>query len=113
MSFAASQTEFAGFPESVASVESSPLAEYLRLSGEDGGLVPRAMLPAALNLSSARVSQLSAAGHFRIHRIGTMDFVTGDSLVAFLSLERRSGRPVKNLTLRRAARAIRDAVSSK
>lgn len=108
------QAEFAGFPESsAAEFDESPFAQYLRLSGEEGGLVPRAMLPAALQLSSQRVSQLVAAGHFNVHRIGTMDFVTGDSLEAFLALERRSGRPVKRLTMGRAVRSVRAALAAK
>ena len=114
MSSSALQAEFAGFPEStLREYEETPFAEYLRLSHAGGGLIPRAMLPTALQLSSQRISQLVAAGHFEIHHIGSMDFVTADSLEAFLALERRSGRPVKQMTIGRAVRAIRDVVSSK
>ncbi len=111
-SAAAAQAEFAGFPEAQARPdEENIFLVYLRLSRENGGLITQAMLAPALNLSTQRISQLVAAGHFDVHRIGGTQYVTGDSFERFLQKERKTGRPVKSPsvgTLVKAALGIKD-----
>ena len=93
---ASSQIEFAGFPEpSGVSTPIAGLREFLALSAQHGGLVPQAALAATLGLSTQRVSQLVAAGRFSVHRVFGQNYVTADSLEAFILSERKTGRPVK------------------
>lgn len=92
MSAQAIQPEFAGFPVSTqGEAIEGPVGLYFRLSAECGGLVPTAMLPAALGVSQQRVSQLVRGNRFEVHKIGTLTFVTGNSLEVFLKEERASG----------------------
>ena len=102
MSFAAIQSEFAGdFPTSTAlQAEENPLSLYMRLSEEKGGLIPQAMMADILDVSSARVAQLIGAHRFEVHRIGKMNFITGDSLKAYNDAEKLAGRGHKAPTLR-------------
>lgn len=107
----ASQTEFAGFP---ASSEVPPpvagLREFLALSVEHGGLVPQAALAVTLGLSTQRISQLVAAGRFSVHRVFGQNYVTADSLEAFILQERKSGRPVKVPSVGQMAEGVRASV---
>jgi hypothetical protein len=94
MGSAAAQFEFLGFPETEPR-EENIFERYLRLSDEHGGLIPQTMLAPALSLSTQRISQLIAAGHFDVHCIRGTNYVTGDSFTAFLEQERKVGRPLK------------------
>lgn len=108
MSFAAIQSEFAGFPESeMQALTAGELwLAFQRIGQEKGGLIPQAMLPDFLGLSSQRVSQLIADHRFEVHQIGRMKFITGDSLAAYNADEKRHGRGHKAprfMTIMRAA----------
>lgn len=92
MSAHALQHEFAGFPVSTQEATEGPIALYLRLSAESGGLIPVAMLPAALGVSQQRVSQLVNSSRFEVHKIGTLKFITGNSLEAYYREEKQTGR---------------------
>lgn len=94
MSFSAIQSEFAGFPESdVNALSTGNLAEiFMRLYDEKGGLIPLAMLPDLLGLSKQRVYQLAADHRFEVHQLGSMKFITGDSLAAYNADEKKAGR---------------------
>ena len=96
MSAHAMQPEFAGFPVSQASDETeNPVALYLRISAECGGLIPQGMLPSALGVSQQRVSQLVLGDRLEVHKIGTIRFVTARSLEVFLKEERAANRSYK------------------
>jgi len=94
MSFSAFQAEFAGFPESTVSAESSGnlVDIYMRLADEKGGLIPQAMMADVLGVSTARVSQLISDHRFEVHQLGKMKFITGDSLAAYYADEKKHGR---------------------
>lgn len=109
MSFAAIQSEFAGFPESTATALSAGelFEAFMRIDSEKGGLIPQAMLPDMLGISKQRVSQLVADHRFEVHQIGRMKFVTGDSLAAYQADEKKHGRGHKAprfLTVLRSAK---------
>lgn len=108
----ATQSEFHGFPiSSSSSEEKSDFALYLELNAKDGGLIPQAMLPAALGLSKQRISQFVAEKRFVVHRIGGTNYVTGRSFEAFLVEERRSGRPVREPSMSDLATAAKEFIS--
>jgi hypothetical protein len=111
MASATAQFDFPGFPVSQAHEEKeNALMRYLRLTQECGGLIPQAMLPAALCVCKQRVSQLVAAGHFDVHQIGGRAYITGDSFEAFLLSERKVGRPVKSPTIGALAKGMKDSL---
>ena len=111
---ASSQTEFAGFPASSAGpVAVAGLREFLALSAEHGGLVPQAALASTLNLSTQRISQLVAAGRFVVHRVFGQNYVTADSLEAFILLERKTGRPIKVPSVGRMVEGVRASVRAR
>jgi hypothetical protein len=92
MGSAAAQFEFSGFPKTQAGESTeNEFLRYVRLSEEHHGLIPQSMLPAALGLSTQRISQLIASNRFDVHRIGGKAYVTGDSFQTFLEIERTTG----------------------
>lgn len=105
------QAEFAGFPASMLGQEGeNALSLYMRLSYKHGGLVPQAMLPAALGLSKQRISQLVQGNRFATHKIGSITFVTGESLEAFIVQERKAGTTLKAPTFPQMVHAVKDVV---
>lgn len=117
MSFAAIQSEFAGFPESDANaLASGNLVDiFMRLYEEKGGLIPQAMLGEVLGVSKQRVSQLLTDHRFEVHQLGNMRFITGDSLATYFAEEKKVGRGHKAprfMTVYRAAqKAVKDALA--
>jgi hypothetical protein len=71
---------------------------FLNASEAQGGLIPRNVLPDVLGLSAARVTQLIAAGRFTTFTLFGQTFVTAQSFEAFLREERKTGRPVKQIS---------------
>jgi hypothetical protein len=107
----AGQIEFDGFPQTEEAGEENLFQRYLRLSRENGGLIPQTMLAHALNVSNQRVCQLMAEDRFDVHKIGAQKYVTCDSFEAFLQQERKVGRPLKKPTLKSCAQAVYAAVA--
>jgi hypothetical protein len=105
-SVAIGQIEFTGFPAPTVAAEESPWARYRRLSAELGGLIPQTMLPLALGVSTARVTQLMNDGRFEVVKIGGTNYVGGEAFERFLSQERKAGRPVKNPSKLALANAV-------
>lgn len=60
-----------------------------------GALVPREMLPTLLDVSPQRIAQLVNEGQLAQEEIQGHRFVTEESLVAWVKLERKAGRPCK------------------
>ncbi len=82
----------------------SPLREMLDAMERHGPLFPRAFLPMALDLSRQRVADLVNDGRIATIQVAGREMVPVAALEAFLSLERKTGRPVKELTLRESIR---------
>jgi len=88
------QATFPGFPAAVAiSEKESPIARYLRLTREYGGLIPQAMLADAMQVTKARVSQFVAEKRFRVLEIAGKNYVPAEDLAHFLAQQRHTGRP--------------------
>ena len=102
----AAQAEFDGFPKSESESSENPVARYLSVSRQCGGLIPQNLLPAALNLSKQRVSQFINQRRFEVHEIAGTKYVTAPSFEAFLLEERRAGRPVKELTFSKLVKGL-------
>lgn len=70
----------------------------------EGPMIPRAMLPLLLDVSKQRVEQLVREGRIATVQVHNCQLVPYASLEAYLADERRSGRPVRENTLREAIR---------
>jgi hypothetical protein len=72
----------------------------------EGPFLPQHMLPYVLELSKQRVSELIGEGRIPTFEIDGKKYVPIEGLEAFLSEERKNGRPVKEFdTLRDAYRS--------
>jgi hypothetical protein len=103
MSEAATMGEF-GFVASLPKAEERPKtawdewAEVKRLVDAKGQLIPINFAVKLLGVSRARVYQLIDEGKVETVEVGTYQFVTENSLMAWAHSERKAGRPFKPVT---------------
>lgn len=95
----AQSADFFGYEDSANDAQ-NPVALYLRLSREKGGLIPQAMLVDALGVTSGRISELIRNHRFEVHQIAGRNYITADSFEAYLVEEKRTGRGHKAPTMR-------------
>jgi hypothetical protein len=85
------------------------LARVRELEKEHGRLLPMAFAAALIGVTKQRVDQLCDSGLILRVDLHGHPYVAEDSLVAWMKLERKSGRPVKeHFTLREAVKLSRE-----
>jgi hypothetical protein len=77
----------------------SALRDYMDALDLHGPLLPRSMVPLVLDVSRQRVAELVDADRIASIVVHGKEFVPIAALEIFLADERKSGRPVKELSL--------------
>jgi hypothetical protein len=76
----------------------------MELTELHGPLLPQSVIPVYLDVSKQRVSQLIEEGRWPVFKVDGKNFVPMLAIEFFREEERKSGRPVKELTFRESFR---------
>lgn len=84
----------------------SKLREFMEVIDLHGPLIERAHIPVVLDVSRQRVHQLVEEGRIATVKVQGRVFIPMASLDAYLSEERKNGRPVRERTLSENVREV-------
>ena len=74
-------------------------ARLLELTELHGPMIPQSIIPLYLDLSKQRIHQFIQEGRFPVFEVGGKNFIPLVAIEFFRDEERKSGRPIGELTL--------------
>lgn len=79
-------------------------ARLLELTELHGPMVPQSVIPLYLDVSRSRVSQWVQEDRFPVFEVGGRNFIPMVAIELFRDEERKTGRPIQEMTMRESYR---------